>query len=590
MKARRAFRSAAGAYLSAICFLWVAAAQASDLWIFTRIAKLRAGDGPQDDRAVLKGVFDVVPPDDGFDPVAQGVTIELAGQAFSLPPGAFVRVGDHDRWKLPRGTGEQVRAAVFDLERRLFRFRLAEIDLPADLTEPLSLSVTVGNDTGRDAFSCTTKNGVAYRCTQAGSWTDPFDLPLVGIHGALLRTGKVLYWSYPQDGVGAEAWLFDPSTQALTEVPVDRDVFCGGHSFLDDGRLLVTSGTDDEFTGDCCAGLRDTHIFDPATETWTRVEDLAAGRWYPTNVTLGDGRVLVFSGLDETAESNPTVELYTPGSGWSLVAGADRHLALYPFLFLLPTGEIFHAGPEETSAWFDPATATWAPGPVKARAHYDGTSVLLPGLERILVAGGGKPAEILDLGDPSPVWRETKKRLRRPRHTNSVLLPDGNVLLVGGGRGNVLFHPPTETWVPLARLGKPRRYHSTALLLPDGRVIAAGTDGNRTAEIFSPPYLFRGPRPEITSAPATISYGTVFSVSTPDPSPIRRVALVRPSAVTHSFNQDQRYVELSFSVAGGGIEAQAPADGNEAPPGYYLLFLVDDLGVPSEGTFVRLIP
>jgi hypothetical protein len=195
----------------------------------------------------------------------------------------------------------------------------------------------------------------------------------------------------------------------------------------------------------------------------------------------------------------------------------------------------------------------------------------------------------------------------RAYHTLTAL-PDGSVLATGGSRlsdgvtssGAVfeaeLWNPDTETWRTLAAQQVPRLYHSSALLLPDGRVLVAG--GGRlpsstitdqlNAEIYSPPYLFKGPRPTITSAPATVLHGKSFSVRTPDASRIAKVNLVKLGAVTHNFDQEQRLVPLSFQTRSGSVVVGAPANGAIAPPGYYMLFLVDTNGVPSVASFVRL--
>jgi hypothetical protein len=192
---------------------------------------------------------------------------------------------------------------------------------------------------------------------------------------------------------------------------------------------------------------------------------------------------------------------------------------------------------------------------------------------------------------------------------NLTLLPDGHVLATGGGvttdpvdlDGAVLdaemWSPATQMWTTMARMQTPRLYHSIALLLPDARVLVSG--GGRffgrpdqtdqlSLEIYSPPYLFKGARPVITTAPATAAYNTTMPVQSPDTGRIASVALVKPGSVTHSFNREQRFVPLAFTVSGSTLTVHTPANANIATPGTYMLFLVDTSGIPSVAKLVRL--
>ena len=191
-----------------------------------------------------------------------------------------------------------------------------------------------------------------------------------------------------------------------------------------------------------------------------------------------------------------------------------------------------------------------------------------------------------------------------PRYNaNLVLLADGTVLMVGGNQvmkyaspveAAELYNPATGTWSVMASQVARRGYHSTAMLLPDGRVLSAGSDdfakpdNSETVEIYSPPYLFNGPRPSITTVQSSVKYGAAMPITTPDAANITRVALIRPAAVTHANNFDQRYVDLSFTVGSGVINATAPLNSNYAPPGYYMLVIVNSSGVPSVMPFVRV--
>ena len=203
------------------------------------------------------------------------------------------------------------------------------------------------------------------------------------------------------------------------------------------------------------------------------------------------------------------------------------------------------------------------------------------------------------------------------RQLNATLLADGQVLVTHGSSGsgfnNVaaavhaaeLWNPTTESWSTMASEARSRVYHSTALLLPDGRVLSSGSgegagvlyeNSEFTAQVFSPPYLFNpdgtlAARPVVSAAPSKISYGQSFSVQTPDPASISRGTLIRLSSVTHAFNQSQLIYPLSFTAAGAtSLDAVGPASGNLAPPGPYMLFLINRKGVPSKARMVTVGP
>jgi len=218
---------------------------------------------------------------------------------------------------------------------------------------------------------------------------------------------------------------------------------------------------------------------------------------------------------------------------------------------------------------------------------------------------------VLDMTQPTPAWQQTASMAFARDFHNLTSLPDGTVLVTGGGTtigasdpATAVFHaeiwsPASKTWTTMDKMQVPRRYHSIALLLPDGRVLVAGGGRNAgvgsppnrydhfNAELYSPPYLFKGARPVITSAPATLRYNTNFSVVTPHASRIASVSLVRLGAVTHAFNMNQRFLKLTFQRVSGGLTVRAPVNANYAPPGDYMLFILDTNGVPSVASMVR---
>jgi hypothetical protein len=277
---------------------------------------------------------------------------------------------------------------------------------------------------------------------------------------------------------------------------------------------------------------------------------------------------------------------------------------------LLPNGNVFYDEPSKGTQMFHPATDswTWVGNTEFGHAREEGSSVLLPGMEKVLIAGGRNKvtgatntAEVIDFSQPKPTWHYTGSMAYARAYANAVLLADGTVLEVGGGTGTAytapvyhaeLYDPGTGIWSTMAAQRAPRIYHSTAVLLPSGQVLSAGMDSGTyqfTAEIYSPPYLFRGPRPRISSAPTSVGYGRRFTVSTPDASGITRLVLVKPSGATHALGQDQRYVELSYTHASrGDLSVTSPPGGNRAPPGWYMLFALNSRGVPSVARWIKV--
>lgn len=451
-----------------------------------------------------------------------------------------------------------------------------------------------------------------------GQWSSVFPFEVVAIHAHLLPTGKVLYWDRHDYGDGTPR-LWDPETGTITPVPepgMGHDVFCSGHSFLKDGRLLVTGGHISDAVGQAFVAT-----YDPFSNTWTHQPGMNAGRWYPTNTTLANGDVLTVSGTVDTMTVNTLPQVFQAASHtWRDLSGAVRALPFYPFMYLAPNGKVFTAGPQQVTGYLDTSgTGAWTDVANSAYGFREYGSSVLYDDGKILITGGSPPgspttatAEVIDLGSASPAWTPAQPMAYARRQHNATLLPDGTVLVTGGtsatgfnnSTGAVLaaelWDPDTGAWRTLASMQVPRLYHSVALLLPDGRVLSAGGGHPRDiehgdpdhpdAEIYSPPYLFKGPRPSIASAPPAVPYGEPFFVGIPDAAAISEVVLIRLSSVTHSFNQEQRIVRPVFTAAEDGLVVTAPSDPNLCPPGYYLLFLLDGNGVPSVARILRVDP
>jgi hypothetical protein len=465
-----------------------------------------------------------------------------------------------------------------------------------------------------------------------GQWAAPvYFCPakpcVVGVNAAVLNTGKVLLYYYPpKPDQGSQALLLDPVTGNITWVSLTapRNIFCSGLSILPNGQVMVTGGvvqSGQTHVHDAVNnfGTTSTMLFDPATSTWATGQDMLFARWYPSTIELTDGTELEMTGMSEVGLLQKAMETYNYDTGgWTALPASANvpTVANYPYarLSLLPSGNVLLPAPSSQTYQFNPTTNTWSfVAANNFGDRYFASHVLLPGQEKVLVAGGSpsklnggststNTAEVIDMSAATPAWSYTGAMTYARYNENLVLLADGTVLAVGGGSGGgqytnpvfapELYNPTTGAWSVLASQAIQRTYHSTALLLPDGRVLSTGSDNNVTTEltyeIFSPPYLFKGPRPRIKSVPTSLVYNAAFTISTPDASTITRVALVRPAATTHADDFDQRYVDLAFTLGQGTIRVTAPANGSVAPPGYYMLVIVNSSGVPSAMPFLLL--
>jgi hypothetical protein len=480
-----------------------------------------------------------------------------------------------------------------------------------------------------------------------GSWTKPTPLGAIAIHAALMYTGQVLMWYSDQpigSGTGSVAVVWDPTKKTVTpvNVPFPYDVFCAGIIELPNGRVMTLGGKNDSYGTGSDAGISVTLQYIPYSNTWVQSAPMNYARWYPSDVELPNGNVIVASGENNNATHLVfQMEEYNPTSNaWSVLpytANTSSTTNFYPHLILLPTGNVFMAGMVQTNLMFNPTTNAWSTSPAKGSIweRVYGGNVLLPGLERVLAVGGRQESDEtgsatnsiswIDFSQPTPAWVDGCGTLGSTSPTgcipesqggpqamdkireneNLVLLPDGTVMAEGGGQGGGKysnpvyypddFNPVTNTWASRttgdwASQEVQRTYHSTAILLPDGRVMSAGSDWGSTPEtfeVFSPPYLNTGgARPTITNVPTSINYGQQFTITTPDAATITRVALIKVASCTHATRFDERFVDLSFSIGNGQITATAPASGNQAPPGYYMVDILNSSGVPAVMKFV----
>jgi FtsP/CotA-like multicopper oxidase with cupredoxin domain len=460
------------------------------------------------------------------------------------------------------------------------------------------------------------------------------------MHAVLLpKTNRLLYWGYGPRNDQTRLWdqdtgLYTQPVNQPASLAADQNIWSGAHAHLPDvaGTIMLHGGY--HFNADpplTPTTEKRAFLFDPATSTFTAAANLHTGRFYPTTITMPDGKAMTLFGQDNASSGAPTAassETFTPGGAgaWSAPRALPFNYFYYPWTFLLPGGDLFIAGPQKPARRFNPSVNPVVDNPAlqypqlanpQRGVNMDGTAVLLPlkppNYEpRIVVAGGTsngaawtsgemgalQSAEWIDLSSPAPVWQALPNMNVARDKLNSVLLPDGRVLIVGGfetppdGGPIEIFDPmdPSSGFQVGPNLHYGRGYHSAAILMPDGSVIIGGdpNGGSTPNERYLPSYFFK-PRPSITSSPASVAHGATFAVQTTVPGSIAEVVLMSAGAVTHAFNHNQRSIACTITATTATtVTATAPPDGTIAPPGYYLLFVVDHDRIPSQAAWIRL--
>ncbi|MGW1956665.1 galactose oxidase-like domain-containing protein [Streptomyces sp. NPDC001920] len=492
--------------------------------------------------------------------------------------------------------------------------------------------------------------GTAEECAN-GRWDVlPTKNPVRSMHSVVLNNGKVLLIA--GSGNSEEMFkagtftsaVYDPEKGTYKQIPTPKDMFCAGHVQLDDGRVLVMSGNKGYPSADGKVGYqgyKDSYLFDPVTETYSRTNDMNDGHWYPSATILGNGDVISFGGLKEDSTGSVTAERWSDAEQkWLELWKVNQtwsYWGLYPSMILMQDGRLFYSGshvfgnniPGTGSAIYDydANTVTQVPGLRNKDQRDQSASVLLPPAQdqKVLTIGGGnidsnpdanRLTDVIDLKQPDPSYvagpplpqgtvdlgagKVPQTGDQGKMYVSAVLLPDGKVLETGGALHNradpvyesSLYDPATNTFDPVAPDPEERGYHSSAFLLPDGRVMTTGDNpGNGTwnhdVSVYTPPYLLKGERPKITSVIDTEwTYGDTQRITVDRP--IAKAELIRPAAVTHSSDPNQRFVDLPLSVDGNNVDLNVTSNPNLAPPGWYMLFAVDANGVPSVAEWVHL--
>jgi galactose oxidase len=492
-----------------------------------------------------------------------------------------------------------------------------------------------------------TIHGVAPTVAVGGKWDAPIGFPIVPVSAVMLSNDKLLTFSAldtmdsnkTADAITKVA-ILDLKTGHVTE-PIDvnthHQMFCVGLALLADGRVLINGGSNDSATT----------IYDPATNTWTQGPLMNIPRAYNADTLLSTGQVLTLGGSWHDGAGNKNGEIFTPSGAtgsWQLLPGvlaaniltqdpagpvrADNHA----WLFAQADGTVFHAGPSKQTNWIT-TTGNGSITPAGDRGDSADTmngNATMYDVGKILTLGGATAyqdfgsavdtqatnrAYTIDIsGGPTKpvVFARTSDMTYARAFSNSVVLPDGKVLVVGGQQhpqsftdtGAVLspelWDPATGNFTVMAPQAIPRTYHSVAVLLPDGRVFSGGgglcgsgcSTNHPDGQIYSPPYLFNSggtlrTRPVITSAPAKAVSGSAITVTTNSATPT--FSLIRMSGDTHGVNNDQRRIPLTpTTVNGTTYTLQLPSDKGVVLPGNYMLFALDAHGTPSVAAVVNI--
>lgn len=490
--------------------------------------------------------------------------------------------------------------------------------------------------------------------TTVGKWQVlPYQCPTLPCHAALLRTGNVFFFAGSSNNPtrlgspgNSVVWNVNSGTFSSQPAPTDAsglpvDIFCAGHSFRSDGGLMIAGGTLKYDTEGNFKGATAAFLFDPSNQQLRRVAPMNRGRWYPTLVTLGNGRIFALSGLDINGNLSRNPEIFSSSTGWRVFSQQTSAFDLYAHIYLLSTGQLFYAGAYFSSykglsprllnlpGNFSQAITETPVGALQiAESAAQAASVLLPPAQdqKVMVIGGGNPnlatkrVSIIDLKQSKPAYTAVASLNFARKHHNAVLLPDRTVFVCNGSAESEngskaalaaeIYDPLKNTWTVAATASVIRLYHSVALLLPDGRVVAAGgnpkrlnecgSSGNvpgsnpvlpceeKRLEIYSPPYISQT-RPVISSAPSSVGYGRTITIGTPQAASIQWVSLIKPMSTTHGLDTEQRLVDLPITSRNNtSLTVSITNNPNLAPTGWYMLFISNTSRVPSVARWMRL--
>ncbi len=450
-----------------------------------------------------------------------------------------------------------------------------------------------------------------------GAWSSVHPWPLIGLHAVLMPDGRVLTYGTTASGQQTGIFIYDvwdPSAgldagHLTMPNTTGTDIFCSSQVLVPQGGQVFIAGGDN-WTGASTTntGNNNSNVFNYNTNTLTRNNNMNRARWYSSSIALTNGEIYIQGGSGGTDRP----EIRAVDGTFRLMTGANTgsYDFMFPRNFIAPDGRVF--GFDSNGAMY--YVNTGGTGSITAAGQFTGptgsdssAAMFRPG--RILQFGGNSNgARVIDITGGSPVVSNTQNLSSRRRLVTATVLADGQVLATGGSDvwnemtgvnyNAEIWNPTTGQWKLGAAEVKARLYHSTAVLLPDASVLvggggAPGPQNNTNMEIYYPPYLYNSSggfaaRPVIQAAPTTLDVGATFGVDMAGTAAISRVALIKTASVSHSWNTEQRFIELTFNQSGSHLTIQAPTRAGDAPPGYYLLFALNSAGVPSVAKFARI--
>lgn len=451
---------------------------------------------------------------------------------------------------------------------------------------------------------------------------------MIPIHMALDSKGRVVSYGTNRDGQQTGRFVYDvwdPSGSAgvghsTLQNTTQTDLFCSLQlNRPDTGDMVLFGGDVWNGRSTSTVGNADINLYNAGNSTLSSLPGMNLARWYATGTTLVDGSFYIQGGKDG-GERQP--ERWSPeGESELLPINTSDLNWWYPRNWLIPDGRIFGVDVNGQMYAVDQGLENMTRlGSLPARPDTGSPAVMFAPGQVLYVIGSTRQAFVIDTSGPTPVVTEIARTNRHREWGNLTLLPDGKVLATGGSSTPVvgsfpgsldqisnialeaeLWDPSTRQWTLLPAASTPRLYHSTAVLLPDGRVLtggggAPGPLSNTNAEIYRPGYLYTGntqasQRPTVRSlSNSTAGAGDSVNVSVTHTRPIDRITLVKTGSATHSFDMEQRFVELEFTGSNGNLTAELPDNPAVIPPGFYHVFALDDLGVPSVAQSLRILP